>query len=96
MIDNQVDSVREIARRYPALQALTHLPDSLDTTRPTKVFDEVRSLAMAYMLNEVVVRTVHEEAAGDSQKQKLLIPGTVVSPYVGIPIMEFDPMELAA
>lgn len=103
VVDLQIELVRDIARQYPPLKTLTRLPDSLDPAAPCKIVDDVRSMALAFMLNEVVLRTMKEvqraKEEGRSEREahglpKLSIPRSITARYVGIPAIEYGPLDL--
>ena len=105
ILDLQVELIRDIARQYSSLKTLSRLPDSLDPMAPCKIVDDVRSMALAFILNEVVLRTVKEvqemRAAGAAEDDlhkapKLSVPRSITTRYVGIPAIEYGPLDLVS
>ena len=96
--DEQVELVRGVARQYPRLTELTRFPATLQLVSPGKIIDQIRTLALAYIVNETIDRTLKDNqskgAQEENQKQNLTIPRTIISPFVGIPTMAFDPTDL--
>ena len=90
----QLQIVRELARQYPRFEELTRLPDSLMDSSHCNALDKILGMAIAYAMNEVLDRILQESQSEDNQKQPLSVPGTLVSPFVGIPALEYDPMDL--
>lgn len=102
-MDLQVEMIRQIAATYDKLGMLTRLPDSLSEARECKVVDDIRTMALVYVARSIMDVASPKEIADDDgdenskrETQSIEFPRSVISPYEGIPPIEFDPMELIA
>jgi hypothetical protein len=58
--DIRVSLIRVLAADYPQLKLLTKLPSSLSPTAPEKVVDDIRVMALAHMMNELLAKSVKD------------------------------------
>jgi hypothetical protein len=98
--DIRVSLIRVLAADFPKLKLLTKLPSSLSPAAPEKVIDDIRVMALAYMMNELLAKSVkdleEQEEQEENQKQDLEIPRSVSNRYKDIPAIIYDPMDVAA
>ncbi len=99
--DIRVSLIRMLAGDFEKLKLLTRLPASLSPSAPEKVIDDIRVMALAYMMNELLAKTVKdkeesERKEDESQRQDLEIPRSVSNRYRDIPAIIYDPMDVAA
>jgi len=98
--DIRVSLIRVLAADFPKLKLLTKLPSSLSPAAPEKVIDDIRVMALAYMMNELLTKSVkdleEQEEQEENQKQDLEIPRSVSNRFKDIPAIVYDPMDVAA
>jgi hypothetical protein len=96
--DIRVGLIRVLAAGYEKLKLLTRLPASLNPAAPEKVVDDIRVMALAFMMNELLAKSVkdqeEQEQEQENQKQELEIPRSVSNRYKDIPAIIYDPMEV--
>jgi hypothetical protein len=92
--DIRVLLIKEEARLYEPLQLLSRLPDSLAPEAITKVFEDIRTIAIGYMAFVFMKRD--EEVGEDDvvEKQARCLPRTITNPFYDIPMIEFDPADI--
>lgn len=92
--DIRVLLIKEGARLYEPLQLLSRLPDSLAPEAITKVFEDIRTIAIGYMAF-VLTRRDEETAEDDFNNGKMrYLPRTITNPFYDIPMIEFDPADI--
>jgi len=88
--DEQVELLRALARKYPGLTDLTAMPYSMRVNAPTSAVEDIRILALSYVVNAFLERTERDK---NDQKQILPFPGHMCNPYIDIPDLPWDPEE---
>lgn len=91
--DIRVLLIKNEATKYEKLARLSRLPASLAPEAVTKIFDDVRTIAAAYVTYMMLERAKQEEELEEDMKQMAEFPGSVVSSFVGVKTIEFDPEE---
>lgn len=67
--DIRVSLIRVLASEFPKLKLLTKLPSSLSPTAPEKVVDDIRVMALAHMMNELLAKSVKDLEKEQEEKQ---------------------------
>jgi hypothetical protein len=86
--------IRGEAARYDKLQLLSRLPDSLAPEATTKVLEDLRTMAMAYVffvMNERLKEQSEEERAN---QRPFELPHSLRNAFKGIPEIDFAPEEI--
>lgn len=69
--DIRVSLIRVLASEFPKLKLLTKLPSSLSPSAPEKVIDDIRVMALAHMMNELLAKSVKDlEKEQEEQQQE--------------------------
>jgi hypothetical protein len=92
--DIRVLLIKEGARLYEPLQLLSRLPDSLAPEAITKVFEDIRTIAIGYMTFVLMKRDLETAEDGVEKNQIQCLPRTITNPFYDIPMIEFDPADI--
>lgn len=68
--DIRVSLIRVLAAEFPKLKLLTKLPSSLSPSAPEKVIDDIRVMALAHMMNELLAKSVKDLEKEQEEKEK--------------------------
>lgn len=68
--DIRVSLIRVLASEFPKLKLLTKLPSSLSPSAPEKVIDDIRVMALAHMMNELLAKSVKDLEKEQEEEQQ--------------------------